>query len=210
MDLPSERNPRPVPPPSFRLLREGDTPVLEKAEDLLGVERGGYLPEPEPLSIFDPTPHPEKPDYLRVLAAILAVLFLAVGVRVGWYYATNRGPNDRTPLERRAKYAAAPAPSAAPAVAEPADDTVYWAQAGTTLPLLRSKPQAPRGKSPGTVILSAVVDAQGRPVNLQVMQGIDPDTNVLAMQNAGQWRFRPGARDGKPVPVAAQLEVIFR
>jgi TonB family protein len=168
------------------------------------------LPAPELLSILDETARPEKPDYLRVVAAVVIAVLLAVAIRVTLYYSTRQVRVDATPLEQRAKYAPLPAAAAAQSNPEPVDDTIYWAESGITLPLLRFKSEPLQANSAGTVVLIAVIDSSGKPVNMQVRQGLNPDLNVLAMQAASRWRFRPGTKDGKPVPVAAQLEVNFR
>ena len=191
-----------VKAPSFALLREGD--LVGEAE--FAPADGGYLPEPEMLSIRDTTPHPEKPDYLRIAAAIIAVVLLAVAVRVAWYYGTHRVVLDPRPLPEQSQLAP-PALNTPAAGAE--DDTVYFADPGVTLPVLRSKSQ-PRTSGEGKVILLAVIDPTGRPVNARIWHGLDAKLNVEAIQTAGQWRFQPGTKDGKPVPVIAQLEISFR
>lgn len=168
-----------------------------------------YLPAPEMFSILDPRPRPEKPDYWKAVAAVLVVLQLAVAIRVVSYYVTRRPHLDYAPLEQRAKYAALPA--SARAVPEPGtpDDTLYWTEPGLTLPQLLHKSE-PAANAQGTVVLVAVIDPTGTPINMQVRHGLNPDLNVLAMEAASQWRFRPGFKDGKPVPVVAQLEISFR
>lgn len=190
---------RPVPAPSFQLLPEGDVPDLHFG-------REGYLPDPELLSIMDAKPHPETPDYWKVLAAVIAALLLAIAVRVITYYAVGRPNLDSTPLEARARYSAPAAPSPS---SEPSDDTIYYADSGVTLPVLRSKFEPP-ADAPGKITLLAVIDPSGKPVNARVWHGLDADLNARAILAAGKWRFRPGTKDGRPVPVLAQLEVNFR
>jgi TonB family protein len=201
---------RPVPAPSFRLIKEGDLPLIEESVEMLGPDRGGYLPEPELLSIMDEQRRPEKPDYLRILAAVAIVAFLAVAIRVVSYYGTSHFALDTTPLEQKARYApVASQPAAAEVNQDLVDDTLYYPDAGVTLPLLRSKSQ-PKGDPQGKVVLLAVIAPDGTPVNARVLRTMDPSLNVSALQAASQWRFRPGTKDGKPVPVLAQLEVTFR
>ena len=201
-----EAGSRPVKPPSFQLLKEGDTPFFENAENAVGIERGGYLPDPELLGILDTTPRPPKPDYLRVGAAVLAVVLLGMAVRVIWYYSTNRVDLGTSPLQRHGSVAPV---AALPAPAGPEDDTLYYAGPGVTLPVLLSKFE-PQARSSGTVLLVVVIDPAGKPVDARVWHGLDADLNVRAIQAAGKWRFRPATKDGKPVPVTAQLEVKFR
>lgn len=184
-------------------------PALERSERLPAAAPRGYVPDAEMLSILDTTPRPGKPDYWKAAAAVLIVLQLAVAVRVISYYGWRHQPMDNTPLEQRAKYALQPA--SAPASTEPqnVDDTIYWTEPGLTLPLLLHKSE-PAANVQGTVVLVAVIDPTGTPINMQVRRGLNPDLNVLAIQAVGKWRFRPGRKDGRPVPVVAQLEVRFR
>lgn len=201
---------RPVPPPAFELLKEGDAPVFESGANLVGADRGGYLPEPETLSILDTTPHPPKPDYLKPLAAFLAVLLFAVAFRVAWYYSTNRVDLGASPIEQATQPSspAAPATPAAPNRAA-VDDTIYFAPNDVMLPVLQSKADA-QGTSSGKVVLLVVIDRTGKPVSPQVWQGLDPDLNIRAMAAVSKWRFRPATKDGRPVPVTAQVQVAFR
>jgi TonB family protein len=65
----------------------------------------------------------------------------------------------------------------------------------------------------GSVPVSAVIDENGTPTNMKVVrpalgrcQGMDEK----AIEAASQWKFKPGTKDGVPVSVPAQLEVVFR
>jgi TonB family protein len=206
----NESGQRAVRPPSFPLLKEGDAPLFESGTDLIGIPRGGYLPEEEVLSILDEKPHPEPPDYLRVAAIVAAVILVAIAGRVAWYYATNRVDLGTSPLEKMSQTAPV-VPPAAPADpnAPPSDDTIYYAGPDIKLPVLLAK-SAPHGKPGDKVVLLVVISPAGRPRDARVLRGMDPDTNVSALRAAGNWKFRPGTKDGKPVPVLAQLEIESR
>ena len=193
---------RAVEPPGFGLIPEGETPLIASA---LG-DRPGYLPDPEVLSIRDETPKPEKRDFLPILAVILALVFGVVAVRVTYYYLTHRvdlGPN---PLEHAQ---VTPPPNAVPTQGPPPDDTIYYADSGVSLPVLRSKYE-PHAETAGKVVLLAVISPNGHPVNPRVWQGLTPDLNFQALRAAEKWLFAPGTKNGKPVPVIAQLEVNFK
>lgn len=194
--------------PSFPLLKEGDVPLFESTAEHLASDRGGYLPEPEVLSILDRKPRPEKRDYLPIVGAVLALVLVAAAIRVVWYYSTNRVDLGTSPLERQAQSAPVPLAPVDPNAPQ-VDDTIYYADPGVTLPVLRSK-FAPPGKPGDKVGLLVVIDQTGKPIDARVWQGLDPDSNVRALQAAGKWRFRPATKDGKPVPVMAQLEIEFR
>jgi TonB family protein len=69
---------------------------------------------------------------------------------------------------------------------------------------------AQRAKIEGRVILSAEVRTDGKAYNLQVVQSLDPDLDLKAIDAVTQWRFHPGVRDGSPVAVLATFEVNFK
>ena len=56
----------------------------------------------------------------------------------------------------------------------------------------------------GIVVIEAVIDENGVPVNVRALQGQPElaDPTVAAIQ---QWRFKPGTLHGKPVPVIYNL-----
>jgi TonB family protein len=64
----------------------------------------------------------------------------------------------------------------------------------------------------GSVPVSAVIDENGTPTNMKVVRCPAPCLGMdeKAIEAASQWKFKPGTKDGVPVPIQAQLEVIFR
>lgn len=94
--------------------------------------------------------------------------------------------------------------------------TVYRAGDGVTnpIPISRPKPQyseqATKAHWGGTVVLSIVVDEKGVPRNVKVVKPLGLGLDEKAIEAAQQWRFRPGMKNGVPVPVRAQIEMIFR
>jgi TonB family protein len=62
----------------------------------------------------------------------------------------------------------------------------------------------------GAVLLSIVVDENGQAQAIRVTRSLDPGPDQKAIEAVSQWRFRPGQKDGKPVPVMASVEVNFR
>jgi TonB family protein len=94
---------------------------------------------------------------------------------------------------------------------------VYRVGGGVTSPKLIAKkePQyteaARKAKLAGTVLLYVEVEPDGMVgPNIRVMRSLDPGLDEQAVAAVKEWRFRPGQKDGMPVPVAATIEVNFR
>ena len=89
---------------------------------------------------------------------------------------------------------------------------------GVTLPKLVSevKPQytpvAMKARIEGTVLLTSVVGTDGTPGDIEITQSRDPENGLdnQAVTALRQWRFEPGTKDGKPVPVRVTVEIQFR
>lgn len=93
---------------------------------------------------------------------------------------------------------------------------VYRIGGGVTAPTLIYKvepeysEEARKAKYQGTVVLYVVVDEKGMPRDLKVIRALGLGLDEKAVEAVQQWRFRPGYLNGKPVPVAATIEVNFR
>jgi TonB family protein len=70
--------------------------------------------------------------------------------------------------------------------------------------------EARAAKYQGTVLLYIEVGPDGMAHNIQVQRGLGLGLDQKAIDAISQWRFRPGTKDGQPVPVAATIEVNFR
>jgi TonB family protein len=87
---------------------------------------------------------------------------------------------------------------------------------GLSAPALvsRTEPQysqeAKDGKIQGTVVIGLEVNAEGKAQNLYIIRSLEKGLDENAMAAIQQWTFRPGEKDGKPVTVAATIEVNFR
>src|ERR1700722_8340360 len=95
-------------------------------------------------------------------------------------------------------------------------DGVYRAGNGVSQPKLISKvepeysEEARKAKFQGVVVLQIVVDSKGNAVNPKVMKSLGLGLDEKANGPVKQWKFPPGFKDGKPVAVAATVEVNFR
>jgi protein TonB len=71
--------------------------------------------------------------------------------------------------------------------------------------------EARKAKYQGTVVLQAVITADGRATEIQVVKGPGLGLEEKALEAVKQWRFKPAiGPGGKPVPVVVPIEVTFR
>jgi len=70
--------------------------------------------------------------------------------------------------------------------------------------------EARKAKFQGTVTLSVVVDEKGNPRDIKITRPLGLGLDQKAVEAVEKWKFSPGKKDGKPVPVFAQIEVNFR
>jgi TonB family protein len=88
---------------------------------------------------------------------------------------------------------------------------------GLTLPrvMREQKPrytkEAMQAKIGGTVVLELVVRADGTVGDVRVLRSLDQTYGLdeQAVRAVKEWRFAPGTRDGKPVPVIVEVEMTF-
>lgn len=70
--------------------------------------------------------------------------------------------------------------------------------------------QARKAKYQGTVLLWAVIDAEGRPRDLRIARSLGMGLDEKATEAVSKWRFTPAVKDGSPVAVQISIEVVFR
>lgn len=93
---------------------------------------------------------------------------------------------------------------------------VYRVGGGVTAPIVLSKKdpeyseEARKAKYQGVVLLSIEVTASGTASNIKVVRSLGLGLDEKAIDAVKQWKFKPGYKDGKPVTVAATIEVNFR
>jgi periplasmic protein TonB len=82
------------------------------------------------------------------------------------------------------------------------------------VPVYRPEPEyseeARKAKWQGAVLLELVVDANGVPQDIKVVRSLGLGLDQKAIEAVQKWRFKPGQKDGKAVPVSANIEVNFR
>lgn len=62
----------------------------------------------------------------------------------------------------------------------------------------------------GTVILYAIIRADGSVGNVRVLRGVDDRLDRFASQALAQWQFQPATKNGSPVDVEATFKIPFR
>jgi TonB family protein len=88
--------------------------------------------------------------------------------------------------------------------------------AGVTAPRAIYEPEpeyseeARKIKQQGMVVLSVVVDQQGRPRNIHIARSLGLGLDEKAIEAVKKWKFTPGTKDGIPVAVQVNVEVSFR
>jgi TonB family protein len=99
-----------------------------------------------------------------------------------------------------------------------AQQVVDGTDPGVTLPKVVSEvkpqytPEAIQAKIEGTLFMKAVVRTDGTPADIEITQSLDTEYGLdqQAVTALSQWRFEPGLKDGKPVPVRVTVEMRFR
>ena len=95
------------------------------------------------------------------------------------------------------------------------DPLVHQPGAGVSSPVVirEVKPEYPadvmREGIQGTVALEGVVQIDGTINNIRVTKGIDERLDYEAVKALGDWRFRPGQKDGQAVRVRISIEMSF-
>jgi TonB family protein len=62
----------------------------------------------------------------------------------------------------------------------------------------------------GTVIVYAVIHADGSVGDVRVLRGVDDRLDRFATQAVSQWKFDPATKKGAPVDVEATFQIPFR
>jgi len=62
----------------------------------------------------------------------------------------------------------------------------------------------------GTVILTAIIRADGSVSDITVVKSLDPRLDQNAVQALSRWLFRPALKDGQAIDLEAVITVPFR
>jgi protein TonB len=83
------------------------------------------------------------------------------------------------------------------------------------IPIRRGTPQytveAMRARAQGIITVQCVVEPDGQCGEVRILHEFEPPFGLdrEALDAARRWRFRPGMRNGEPVPVLVNLEIEF-
>ncbi len=141
------------------------------------------------------------PESNRIAVAPALAFVLVFGVSVA-LLAQNAPPAPPEP----------PSPPASPAGSQKA----YRIGNGVTAPRLVYKvepsytTEAHDSHLEGTVLLATVVSTEGLATDLRVVKSLDQGLDKKAIEAVRKWKFEAGVKDGKPVPVIANIEINFR
>ncbi len=71
--------------------------------------------------------------------------------------------------------------------------------------------EAMRAQIQGTVEVEAIVQADGKVGEVRVVRSLDKDYGLddAAVRAVKGWEFKPGLKDGQPVPVLINIELTF-
>jgi protein TonB len=105
---------------------------------------------------------------------------------------------------------------ALPLAAMQAERKIYKTGGDVSTPKLLHKEEpsytadAKDAKIEGGVLLSGVIEADGRLSEIEVLRGLDPGLDANAVEAVQKWLFRPAEKNGTAVPVSVRIEVNFR
>jgi len=95
------------------------------------------------------------------------------------------------------------------------DEIYYPNQRGVIAPRPIFMPEAEfsdearRQKYQGLCVVALLVDAHGNPQNVHVIRTLGMGLDEQALKAVRRYRFKPGTKDGKPVPVMISVAVDF-
>jgi TonB family protein len=82
------------------------------------------------------------------------------------------------------------------------------------IPIYQPEPayseEARKAKYQGTVVLWIIVDTKGDVTDTRVVRPLGLGLDEKALETVRTWKFKPGMRNGVPVPVRCIVEVTFR
>lgn len=145
----------------------------------------------------------------NVAPGLALVLLLGVSVALLAQTAPPEPPAPPAPVS-------APAAPPAPQGQQTESEVAYRAGDDVSMPIPTYKVEpeytgeARAAHVEGTTFLSIVVSPDGTARDVTIVRSLDRGLDKKAVEAVRQWKFKPGLKAGKPVPVIANVEVNFR
>jgi len=138
---------------------------------------------------------------------LLATLVFAVALSQIGSFALGQTPNNSSSGENSA--------SAKPAPAVPDEKGIYQVGGAVSAPKLihyvdpKYSKEAKRAKLTGSCVVSLIVDREGKPQNVHIVQPLGQGLDENAVKAIQKYRFEPAMYQGKPVSVEIKIEARF-
>jgi TonB family protein len=150
------------------------------------------------------------------LAAVATVVAVAAVLAVRWLpLETAQAPPPPVPGARVKPPPPPPEGSKQTPARRQKEEKTYRVGEGVIAPVLLRKTEpaytqaARHRKIQGTVVLEVRINSEGVVDAVNVRRGLDPGLDNNAIAAIRRWKFKPGMKGGKPVAVAATVEVNF-
>ena len=170
-------------------------------------------------AFIPPTPRPQETPQIALPSGLEDMPQIAtdlpIGVRDGILGTRSGGPGDGHGLGPGKGDRVGPGTGQGPS-GNPGPGS------GGTRPRLSALPQllwkiepeyseeARKARFQGSVMLALEVDSEGHPRNIRVVRSLGLGLDERAVEAVSQWRFKPGALNGRPVNAPVSVEVSFR
>lgn len=125
-------------------------------------------------------------------------------------------PSITVPLTRAGSVTSPSSSPQVPSTTAPLKPGIYRVGGGVSAPRAVYFPdpeysdEARRARYQGTCVLSLIVGPDGLPRDIKVTRSLGMGLDEKAIEAVKQWRFQPAMKDGGPVAVAINVEVMFR
>lgn len=149
---------------------------------------------------------------IPAMGALRSGVLESLAVRSAPVGAWTPAPAPQPSVTLMAQATPAPKPAQAPA---PQTKEPYTIGDGVTAPvaIVTTQPayteEARAAKWQGQVMIRLVVNEEGVPTQMVVTQPLGLGLDEQALLAVSQWRFKPGTKNGVPVPVIANIAVQF-
>jgi TonB family protein len=142
-------------------------------------------------------------------SGILGALIFAVLLSQCPFSALGQNPNNATTSDNSTSA------KVTPAALVPDEKGIYKIGGPVSAPKLirvadpKISDEARRAKLSGICVVGLLIDTEGKPRNVHIIEPLEKGLDESAIKAVQQWRFKPSMYDGKPVQVETKVEVHF-